>query len=575
MSTVPTARPSAETYELEDLAEQAWSGKIRVPRFQRDFRWTRKDVVRLFDSIVKGYPIGSLLLWVRSAPAGSIRLGALSISAPETTEALWVVDGQQRITSLANALHESVDDPRFALAYDFESGAFVPRPVQERGAVVPLPTIFDLQRLLAWFADHPEAREHFDRATDLAKTLRQYRVPAYEVKQADETVLRAIFDRMNNYGKRLSRAEVFSALHASGETSDERLDLGSISRSIDVGTSFGRIDDDTVLQAILARRGPDVMREIRTEFEDRQGRQGFDEFPGEDRDTAYRRGQDALLDAIRFLQREAGVPHLSFLPYRYLLVVLARLFAHHPDVGVRNRILLRRWFWRAALAGPVLSKGSTTGTARALCDRIRPGDADASVHALLDTVESSKPTAGSAFAPDLDRFRTNHATTKVVLAGWWSRGPRSPWTGEPYTIVELSTVLEGQATPADAVPEILDRRRLPGDQRMWAANRVLLPEPGGTLDELDGVLASPSLPLEEREGASHEDVLDSHGMSVRVAGLLAAGDVDAFLKMRQEELGHQLEDFLTRVCEWDQEDTPSLDGLVVEDLVEDPPEQEG
>ncbi|MGH8907619.1 MAG: DUF262 domain-containing protein [Egibacteraceae bacterium] len=106
MSTGLDMRVSATTYDLEDLVTEAWAGRIRVPHFQRDFRWTRRDVIRLFDSIVKGYPIGSLLLWVRPAEAQRIRLGALEIDAPRMEQALWVVDGQQRITSLANALHE-------------------------------------------------------------------------------------------------------------------------------------------------------------------------------------------------------------------------------------------------------------------------------------------------------------------------------------------------------------------------------------------------------------------------------------------------------------------------------------
>jgi hypothetical protein len=38
-------------------------------------------VRRLFDSIVKGYPIGNLLLWIRPAPQATIHLGELHIPA--------------------------------------------------------------------------------------------------------------------------------------------------------------------------------------------------------------------------------------------------------------------------------------------------------------------------------------------------------------------------------------------------------------------------------------------------------------------------------------------------------------
>ena len=113
------SRPGAITLGLDDLVEMARSGRIRVPHFQRSFKWTAKDVVRLFDSIVRRYPIGSLLLWRRPAPAASVALGTLTIDAPEFDEAMWVVDGQQRITSLVNVLQPGTHpDPRFSLGYD-------------------------------------------------------------------------------------------------------------------------------------------------------------------------------------------------------------------------------------------------------------------------------------------------------------------------------------------------------------------------------------------------------------------------------------------------------------------------
>lgn len=72
MSSGLETRPGAITLGLDDLVELAWDGRIRVPHFQRDFKWTRQDVIRLFDSILRRYPIGSLLLWRRPAPAQKI-----------------------------------------------------------------------------------------------------------------------------------------------------------------------------------------------------------------------------------------------------------------------------------------------------------------------------------------------------------------------------------------------------------------------------------------------------------------------------------------------------------------------
>ncbi|RBQ14089.1 DUF262 domain-containing protein [Spongiactinospora rosea] len=568
MSTGLGARPSATTYDVERLVGMAWQGQIRVPHFQRELRWGREDVIRLFDSLVKGYPIGSLLLWVRPAAPQTITLGALEINAPKLDQSLWVVDGQQRVTSLANALHEdAARDSRFALAYDLRAEEFVPRPVIMASHVIPLPTLFDLRRVLTWFAKNPEVAELQDRAFHLTTIIRQYPVPAYQVEQEDTEVLRDIFDRMNNYGKRLSRAEIFSALNA-GPEGGKSLTLGEISEHIDEDLSFGRIDNDTILYAILARRGHDVQREIRLEFDDEK-RRGVSDFPGEDRDAAFNAGEEALRRAVTFLQEEAGVPHFTLLPFRYLLVVLARVFAHFPEPDPTSRRLLRRWFWRAALVGPEIFRGSVTGAVRTLCAKIHPGDLIGSVQDLLDAVDRQAPPP----LPELRRFKTNEAAGKITLCSWWALEPRDPTTGELMDIADLAECLIDRPTPADAVRYMVPPRQVDVKQRLWAANRALVPvvrhESG---KEIGHLLLHPALTVEGRElEKTWLAILDSHLVTLEMVELLRSGEVERFLMARQEVLLGTLESFLSRMCEWDFEDTPPLAGLLLEDLPDDEP----
>ena len=183
MTSSPIKKPNAKTFPLEDLVDEVLTGGIRIPDFQRLFRWQWEDVKQLMDSIVRGYPIGSMLLWARPAPAEELKIGSLHISASSRDEALWVVDGQQRLTSLANALHDDgLLDARFAIAYDLVNQAFI-KPGIEHPHVIGLPTIFDLQRLLQWFSQHPESTQYFQEATRIAKAIREYSIPAYIVKQ--------------------------------------------------------------------------------------------------------------------------------------------------------------------------------------------------------------------------------------------------------------------------------------------------------------------------------------------------------------------------------------------------------
>jgi hypothetical protein len=549
-------QPNATTFTLEDIVAQVLAGRVRVPSFQRTFRWQWEDVRRLFDSIVKGYPIGNLLLWERVAKAQSIRIGALEIDAPSGT-ALWVVDGQQRVTSLANALtDQGARDPLFSLAFNLESEAFEKLdPMIEQPHLLPLPVIFDLQRLLSWFAQHPEVKPLFERATRVAKAVRQFAIPAYVVKQQDEGVLRDIFDRMNNYGRRLSRAEVFSALHGGRAPGGSDIKLSDIADQVDAETGFGRLDDDTVLRAVLARRGGDVTREIRNEFKvnDESAR----DFAGESPETAYREGQRALVHAIEFLQDTAGVPHFGFLPYRYLVVVLTRFFAHFPDPSHRNRELLRRWFWRAALVGPNVARGSWTGAMRALATRIKAGDESGSVQQLLVAFNEEFKGAPRNL-PRLTHFRTNWSETRVILCALWSMQPRSPVSGAPYDGSELSRTLSDGMTATDALKTFFPRA--PEPMRRWAANRVLLLD-----DVLDEASVAFTGGISDFAASTRKRILESHALDNTMIMALLREDAEAFLKSRQQWLDSVLRTFIERVTESQFEDTPPLDDLSLDE----------
>jgi hypothetical protein len=560
MSSGLDTQPTATTLDVELLARWAWEGRIRIPHFQRPLRWRRDDVIKLFDSIVRGYPVGSLLLWRRPAPAEELQLGALRIDAPQMTDALWVVDGQQRIISIANALNRDGQvDERFKISYDLRKKLFVPTPPDAEATIIPLPVIFDLREVLRWFASYTEAIDYVDAANEITRTIRQFKIPAYEVAQDNPEVLQDIFDRMNNYGKRLTRAEIFSALFAGKEDDEGAASaLDRIAQNINDDLGFGLIDNDTVLQAILARRAPDSHREIRNEFGEEVRK--FIEFPDEDRDTAYAQGEIALRSAVHFLQVVAGVPHFTLLPYKYLLVVLTRLFAHYQTLDERSTHLVRRWFWRAALAGPGIFGGGTTGSVRTLNRAVQTGDLEESIQRLLDLIPKS-----ATRVPDLRRFRSKDAVTKLVLCSWWHLEPQSLTTGEPFDISDLATSIDDAQTPLDAVEYVVSPYVVPREQRSWSANRTLYPaDDMSELSALESILVLPphQRPLND---ADWERALKSHSITMEMAALVEQRAVAEFMTARQEALGRQLDTFIRQQCEWEFEDTPPLDSLVLDD----------
>ena len=51
-----------EVVFLGKLIEQIAAGKVRIPRFQRPFVWKQEDLHQLLDSVLRGIPIGSILM---------------------------------------------------------------------------------------------------------------------------------------------------------------------------------------------------------------------------------------------------------------------------------------------------------------------------------------------------------------------------------------------------------------------------------------------------------------------------------------------------------------------------------
>ena len=82
--------------QLSTILDQIDLGTYALPEFQRGYVWTREQVRKLMVSLYKGYPIGSLLIWVTRTDKADVRGDS---SAPPGTVNL-ILDGQQRITSL-------------------------------------------------------------------------------------------------------------------------------------------------------------------------------------------------------------------------------------------------------------------------------------------------------------------------------------------------------------------------------------------------------------------------------------------------------------------------------------------
>jgi uncharacterized protein with ParB-like and HNH nuclease domain len=85
---------------------QIKDGLIKVPIFQRVYKWTSRNICELLESINNGYPIGSIFIWNYSGDedyrADHSIINYITKNAPKSNSLSpsYIVDGQQRLTTL-------------------------------------------------------------------------------------------------------------------------------------------------------------------------------------------------------------------------------------------------------------------------------------------------------------------------------------------------------------------------------------------------------------------------------------------------------------------------------------------
>lgn len=101
--------------KVGDLVKDVRNGRIGLPDLQRPFVWRDNKIRELFDSMLKGYPIGYIMLWESPVDYESKKstIGDNSKTYEEPKE--LVIDGQQRLTALVAAMFAvKVKDKNFA-----------------------------------------------------------------------------------------------------------------------------------------------------------------------------------------------------------------------------------------------------------------------------------------------------------------------------------------------------------------------------------------------------------------------------------------------------------------------------
>jgi len=110
-----------QNYSIRDVMKGIDGRKMILPALQREFVWKRKDIERLFDSLLQGFPINTLMFWevddIMNGVMEYYEFLSSKFQESVSTNSIYqvrdndsktiVVDGQQRLTSLWISLYGS------------------------------------------------------------------------------------------------------------------------------------------------------------------------------------------------------------------------------------------------------------------------------------------------------------------------------------------------------------------------------------------------------------------------------------------------------------------------------------
>ena len=397
-----------DTYTYKDLIDDLVKGLLKIPAFQRDFVWDLERTLKLVDSIARHYPIGSFLLWESIEPFRYVReIGSLRFADPPEGRAVqYVLDGQQRITSLFAATQgATIRNKSYEVfcnldATDSDEAIFVLQQADPLRDIPLSKLLGDSQHLVYDTLTQPRKA----RFNTLRERFLEYTFPYTRVRDADLDTVCTIFERVNTSGVALS---IFDLVVA--RTWSEKFDLRSEFHDLiedlrPVG--FEGIDPAVVIQAASAMlkhsvRRKDVLSIGREEMADH-----------------WPEICDGVKRAVDFLRTTIRLKAWRLLPYQQSLIPIAYCYWRLGGKAVDSRLgaALASMFWHVSLSGRYASSTETLVT-----------EDLASVDSWVDGAFYRLDYFARVDTGEIARtyFSIGNAYCKAVLAFLGSLGPKS------------------------------------------------------------------------------------------------------------------------------------------------------
>lgn len=381
---------SQTNIKVRELVDKVQRGELTLPEMQRRYVWPATRVRDLLDSLYRGYPSGTILVWETDEEIETRELAVRASRTPTTSQKLLLLDGQQRVTSLSAILSgdpvhvrnrkkpidilfnlehpdgppieisevdeddlttnaEDVEDEETAdrdIQNEMRKRTFVvaSRSLQNDPVWIPVSDIFkktDSQILknIGLTSDD----ERWDKYSERLQKVRKISDYLYVMEVLEKSMsyeeVTEIFVRVNSLGIKLRGTDLALAQITSRWK-------GFMNLVEDFAGNFND-DEDYILESGLPVRMMVIFATHQSRFKT------VGKISKEKLSNAWKQATDGLEYAINFLRENAGIDNLSYLSSPFLLIPIAVYWILKNDEALtpEEEKKLLKWFYMAHMRG--------------------------------------------------------------------------------------------------------------------------------------------------------------------------------------------------------------------------------
>ena len=375
-------RIKPDSFGITTYMENLRRGQYQIPTFQREVVWERDRVKRLWDSIYRFYPLGSILVWRTEIRLQNHReIGGFPLrDGTGGIDFQYLLDGQQRTTALLTSIYggrirgqesrdphlyvdlsiedkDEVEDDSWRRRFlfwdeiDDRDGQLIRNKGRKQryndGIIVKLKDIghefSNLERRLQ--------KSNLDYDALPRKQLRNfkqifdnYKLSFIELRGIEVAEVCQIFERINQAGQPLSMFDIVVAktFRPTGEEKPGFYLRGRCEEFRNTlkndGSRFARVDNMTLLQVLAT-----IVRDYVAECGVRNiTNRCLNVIRTEHLEAIWDDGIKAIRRVFDFLDNHLHLPGPELVPYRYFYMALASYFFRNSDP---NYPLLKKYFW--------------------------------------------------------------------------------------------------------------------------------------------------------------------------------------------------------------------------------------